>query len=219
MSEETRVTQSGGTGGGRWWLPVLLALLILIIIGIAYAATHPHLFSSSPTATPTATATPMPAPTATPATTVVVVTATPGGPTPTPGGPTATPAPTGSAAGPLKTGVITHTTAEIDTIQRGANQNNATYTYYLDPFQVVQHNLSQYGFSGFTIAAPATPPAATPTPYTSQQNTPQVRIIVQDQGKQYGIFLDQPVQKGPKGIWVIIAIRPCAGTTYCTAQP
>lgn len=217
MTEETRVRSSGP--GGRWWLPVLLALLILAIIAIAYYATHPHVFSSSPTATPTATATP--SPTATPKTVTVIVTPTPG-PTATPGGPpTPPPAPTpgGSAAGTLKTGVITHPQSQILSLQQGANRNDPADTIYLNPFQVVQQNLPAYGFTSFMVVAPPTPPAATPTPYTSQQGTPQVRIIVQSQGQKYGIFLDQPVQKGPKGIWVIIAIRPCAGTTYCTKQP
>lgn len=214
---DTTVTQNPSPGG-RWWLPVLLALVILAILAVAFLVTHPHVFGKSATATPTATATssPTPSPTATPKT--IVVTATPG-PSPTPGGPTATPSgatatPGGSA---LKTGIITHPTADIDNIQRQVNRKNAAVMYYLDPFQVVQHNLSAYGFSSFTIVQPATPPAATPTPYTNAQHLPQVRIIVQYQGQRYGIFLDQPVQQGAGGIWVIIAIRPCvgSGTSYC----
>lgn len=234
MSDTTVVNNPNP--GSRWWLPVLLALIILAVLAIAFFATHPHVFGSGATATPTATATatattrptvaatPKPGPTGTPKP----------GPTGTPKpGPTATPLPhptstpaasasgtpatTHTSAQGVKTGTFGHPLADIDAIQRGANRKQSQYTYYLDPFQVVKNNLSSYGFTQpFTITTPGQPPAATPTPVTNSQGLPQVAISVKYLGKVYTIYLDQPVQKGPSGIWVIITIRACtAGQTSC----
>ncbi|HZS93350.1 MAG TPA: hypothetical protein VFA78_01000, partial [Chloroflexota bacterium] len=212
----------------RWGLVVLLVLIVLAIIAGAYLATHPHTFGASPTNTPTVTPKPKATATPKPASGAGGATPTPtlgkkATPTPTASGatPTATPnsgsTPTATpkAASGLRIGKIAHPKSQIDQYQSGANAGNSQYTYYTDPYKVVQTNLSQYGFTGsFTIVQPAATP--TPTPYTNAIGLPQVRFIVQYNGKKYGIFLDQPVQKGPKGIWVIIAIWPCAGTTYCT---
>jgi hypothetical protein len=223
MSDTTVVSRGGP--GNRWWLAVLLVVIILAILAIAYFVTHPHVFGATATQTPTATATlaptstPMPGPTGTPApgptgTPATGPTATPApGPTGTPApGPTATP---GGAAAGVTTGQIHHPAAVLDTVQRGANQNNPAYTYYLNPFMVVRRNLPNYGFTAgqFTIASSPNPPAPTPTPFSNSIGLPQVKIVVKYQGKPYAIFLDQPVQQGPKGIWAIITIQACTTTT------
>lgn len=216
----------------RWLLPALLVLLILIILGGAFLATHRNLFASKATPTPTPikitatplpmTATPKPGPTGTPKP----------GPTATPKpGPTGTPKP-GSASNPPKptatpkprptakpsptalngvhTGTFTYTQAQLNTIQQGSNQNNPAYTFYTDPFRVVQGTLRHYNFVGpFTITnpPPPTPPAPTPTPMTNAQGQPTVVLTVTYKGAKYAITLIQPVQHGPKGIWVIHQIR------------
>jgi hypothetical protein len=193
----------------RWLLPALLVLLILIILGVAYFATHRNVFGSSATSTPTASPTP------------VVVTSTPPPATATSqAGPTGTPppGPTGTPkAGPtstpktvpagLKLGVVQHPRAELLRIQQGANQNNPTYTPYLDPFAVANANLSAYGFPTVNIVAPPAPPQPTPTTFTGANGYPTVDLTEQYQGKQYIVELAQPVQTGPKGIWVIESIK------------
>lgn len=214
--------------GSRWWLPVLLVVLILVVLAIAFFATHPHVFGKGATATPTATTaptntpTPKPGPTGTPRP----------GPTGTPAaGPTATPfpkatnTPAASASGTpssvhttaqgVKVGTFGHPIGALDTVQRGANRKESQYTYYLNPIQVVKNNLSSYGFKQpFSIVSPG--PTTTPTPVTNSQGLPQVQISVKYLGKIYTIYLDQPVQKGPSGIWAIITIRACStGQTSC----
>lgn len=207
------------TSGNRWWLPALLVLLILLILGGAFFATHRNMFAGKATATPTplqVTATPPPV-TATPH---AGPTGTPKpGPTGTPRpGPTSKPAPTATARPTPKpsptalngvhTGTFTHTQAEVNTIQQGANRGESAYTFYTDPFRVVSANLPHYGFNGtFTVVAPPTPPAATPTPSTNAQGQPSVTITVSYKGAKYAIVLVQPVQHGPKGIWVIQQIK------------
>ncbi len=215
------------TSRNPWMLPLILVVLVLGII--AAFVLGPKLKSAtSSTATPT--------PTATVAATAqkIVVTATPGGPTATPAGPTVTPGgPTATAASgapnpatatpgnggstPLpgatpqntvagiRLGPVTSTTTKVDNIQRAANRNDPNYTYYLDPTQVVQKTLAQYGFTqSFTIVSPAASP--TPTPQTGVDGRPLVKFIVSYQGKEYTIQVVQPVQHGPKGIWVIVTI-------------
>jgi hypothetical protein len=186
----------------RWLLPVILALIIIAVIAGAFFATHPHVFGGSATSTPTPTVTPTVTPTP-------PATGTPApGPTGTPRpGPTGTPQPGPTATpGGIKTGAITHPAAQILDIQRKANQKNPAYLFYLDPFQVVQNNLPAYGFgTGFKAVSP--PPQPTPTPYTNPQGKPEEQITVQYQSKRYLIILDQPVQKGPSGIWVITTIK------------
>lgn len=196
----------------RWWLPVLLALLVLIILGVAFWASHRNLFASKATPTPTprvVTATPLPV-TATP---LPGQTGTPNpGPTGTPRpGPTSTPMPTPkpspTALNGVHAGTFTYTQAQVDTIQRGANRGDTAYTFYTDPFRVVQGTLPHYNFkSGFSITAPPTPPAPTPTASTSANGQPSVVITVSYRGANYHITLIQPVQHGPKGIWVIYRI-------------
>jgi hypothetical protein len=106
----------------------------------------------------------------------------------------------------VRTGAISHPQAQILNIQRRANQKNPSYTFYLQPFQVVQHNLTAYGFkSGYTIVSPTPEPTA--TPYTNPQGLPETQITVQYSGKRYLVILEQPVQKGPSGIWVITTIK------------
>lgn len=209
----------------RWLLPVGLVILILLILGGAYWATHPHLFAAKATPTPTprsVTATPRP-PTATPK---AGPTGTPRpGPTGTPKpGPTSppratskpaptatrppTPKPTPTALNGVHTGTFTHTQAEVNRIQQGSNRGESAYTFYTDPFRVVTANLPQYNFHGpFSVASPPTPPAATPTPVTNAQGMPSVTITVSYKGARYAIVLVQPVQRGPKGIWVIEQIK------------
>jgi hypothetical protein len=205
MSATTPDEPARPTGSNqRWWLPVILAILVIAIIAIAYFATHPHVFGASATATPTATATtgptatPKPGPTGTPK----------AGPTATAKpGPTGTPKPAPTAS--VVTGAITHNQAQLLAIQQGSNQKKPQYTYYTNPFAVVQHNLSTYHFIGpFQIVSPAQPPAPTPTPYTGPAGKPEVKVAVKYRGTTYIVALDQPVQKGPTGIWVIVSIKP-----------
>ncbi|HLJ68632.1 MAG TPA: hypothetical protein VKX16_14850 [Chloroflexota bacterium] len=205
MSQTT--VQRSGVPGGKWWLPVLLVLIIAAIVGGAYAATHrgsSHKATPTPTATsapPTATGTPVP--TATAVKGAAPPTATPK-PSPTAAAtstPAATPTPT------LTTGTISlPPDSQLQTIQQGANSGNTSYTYYLNPFQVVQRNLPRYGFTTVTIVSPT--PQPSPTPYTGNSGLPEVQITVQYQGKRYLIVLDQPKQQGAKGIWEIVRIKP-----------
>jgi hypothetical protein len=203
----------------RWWLPALLVLLILIILGGAFFATHRNLFASKATPTPTAikvtatpqpaTATPKPGPTGTPR---PGPTGTPKpGPTTKPA-PTATPRPKPSPTGlnGVHTGTFTYTQAQVNTIQQGANRGESAYTFYTDPFRVVQGTKAHYGFLGpisFVSPSPPTPPAPTPTSTTNAQGQPSVTITVSYKGAKYAITLIQPVQHGPKGIWVIQQIK------------
>ncbi|GAC1442716.1 MAG: hypothetical protein NVSMB52_00190 [Chloroflexota bacterium] len=148
-----------------------------------------------PTGTPRPgpTATPRPAPTSTPKPK----------PTPTPHV-TPTPATTG-----LHLGTIGYSQSQLQTIQQGATAGTAGYAYYLDPFGVIQHDLaSKYGFKagGITVVSPQAPPAATPTPYTNSGGFPEIKITIQYNGKKYQITLEQPLTKGPQGIWVIVQI-------------
>jgi hypothetical protein len=212
MSDNTVQRRSNN----RWLLPAGLVILILLILAGAYWATHPHLFAAKATPTPTATsrpatATPRPGPTGTPRP----------GPTgtPRPGATsaptaapthaaTATPRPSPTALNGVHAGTFTHTQAEVNTIQQGANRGESAYTFYTDPFRVVSANLPHYNFNGsFSVVAPPTPPAATPTPSTNAQGQPTVTITVTYRGAKYAIVLIQPVQHGPKGIWVISQIR------------
>jgi hypothetical protein len=210
----TTTVRQNPSPGGRWWLVALLVLVIVAILAIAFFVTHPHLLASSPTATPTATATPKPGPTGTPAP-GPTGTPAPNGATPTPTPVSGTP--TTPTAGGVKTGEITHPQAQIQAIQQGANRGQPQYTFYLNPVKVVQHNLPAYGFSPpITLVSPSSATAPTPTPTTNSQGLPQVFVVVKYQSKNYTIYLDQPVQKGPKGVWVIITIRACAaGQTSC----
>ncbi len=208
------------TSRNPWVLPLILVVLVLGII--AAFVLGPKLKSAT-----SSTATPTPAATVAATPQKVVVTATPGGPTATPGGPTATAvsgAPNPATATPgnggstplpgatpqntvpgIRTGEITLSTTKVDNIQRAANRNDSNYTYYLDPTQVVQKNLAQYGFTqSFTIVSPAASP--TPTPQTGVDGRPLVKFIVSYQGKEYTIQVVQPVQRGPKGIWFIATI-------------
>jgi hypothetical protein len=98
----------------------------------------------------------------------------------------------------------------VNTIQQGANRQETAYTFYTDPFRVVQGTLRHYNFVGpFTITnpPPPTPPAPTPTAGTNAQGQPTVVLTVTYKGAKYAITLFQPVQHGPKGIWVIQQIR------------
>jgi len=215
------------TSRNPWVLPLILVVLVLgIIAAFVLGPKLKSATSSTPTPTPTATVAATPQ--------KIVVTATPGGPTATPAGPTATPGgPTATAASgapnpatatpgnggstPLpgatpqntvpgiRTGEVTRSTTKVDNIQRAANRNDPNYTYYLDPTQVVQKNLAQYGFTqSFTIVSPAASP--TPTPQTGVDGRPLIKFIVSYQGKEYTIQVVQAVQRGPKGIWVIATI-------------
>lgn len=223
----TRVRRFGGPGR-NWLLPALLALLVLAIILIAFFVSHPHVFGGgatatpTPTATPQATATPTVPPTATPVKGHARATPTPRpaptttprpGPTGTPRpGPTATPRPNPkprpTPTPTVRTGSISYPSSQLDTIQRGATQHNASYAYYLNPFQVVQHDLPRFGITTVNIVSPQPPPRPTPTPYTGDSGLPEVQMTVQYQGKRYLVVLDQPRQQGPQGIWVIVRIKP-----------
>ncbi|MGH2442271.1 MAG: hypothetical protein ACRDFX_03785, partial [Chloroflexota bacterium] len=138
------------------------------------------------------------------------------GPTSTPKtGPTGTPVPAPTSTDGVRTGQISHTQALINMTQQKANQLNHAFTYYVNPGQVVQHNLPGYGFTSgqFTIKSP--PVSPTPTAYPNKLQLPQIEFIVAYRSVNYGVFLDQPVQQGPKGIWVIITIRSCGSASTC----
>lgn len=207
MSDDRTVVSSRRTFH-PWWIIVILVVAILAILGFAYAHAHPGLFGKKATATPrivTATALP--------------VTATPkAGPTGTPKpGPTGTPRPGPTAtslAAAVKTGTIGHPRASLLSLQGQVNSGDAAVAYYTNPVAVVQHNLPMYGFKAgqYTIKSP--PASPTPTPYTGQvNNRPLVKAVVAYAGKDFDVFVTQPVQRGPHGIWVIITIRACSGAS------
>jgi hypothetical protein len=227
-----RTVNTNPNGTPRWLLPIALALLILIIIAAAFFATHPHIFSAAATSTPTVTATPRSVTkvvTNTPTAGPKVVTATPssaGPPTSTPkagasanggSGGTPTPAPQPSATPQpsptptpdygVKLGAIPHPQSQLLTIQQGANRNESQYTLNLDPYRVVRSSLPSYGFKTVTIVSPPPAPHPTPTPFTGPNNQPTVQITVQYQGHTFIVTLQQPVQHGPKGIWVVTTIK------------
>lgn len=217
MDEDTQIHRFT-TSNQRWLLPLGLAILIAAIILGAYLATH-HSSSASGKATATSTAKP--------AATATVVAgggkSTPGSTgTPRPGptgtarpGPTGTPraAPTITAVTSLKTGAITYPGAALTAIQAGAHAGNPTYTYYLDPFKVVQRDLAgKFGFTsgGITVISPPAPPQPTPTPYRNSQGLPQINITIQYAGKRYQIVLEGLQVPGGLHVWVIVRITPVA---------
>jgi hypothetical protein len=221
----TTVTESNPNPWKRWGLPLVLLLIILVIIGGAYYASHPHMFGTSATKTPTSTptpqftATPPASPTATP---TLGPTATPRpGPTGTSAaGPTGTPVPakvtatpttqsTSPAAGGVQTGPISYPQSKVNHVQQAANRGDSSFTYYLDPTQVVMNDLPMFGFKGgFTVVSPQPAPQPTATPYTNTAGKMETQFNVKYQGKTYLIILDQPVQQGAKGIWLITTIKP-----------
>jgi hypothetical protein len=91
-------------------------------------------------------------------------------------------------------------------IQQGVSSNDPGYAYYQNPVQVVNHDLSTFGFaSGVTVLSP--PVSPTPTPYTGNSGLPEVQVTVQYQGKRYLIVLDQKDLQGAKA-WLIVRIKP-----------
>jgi hypothetical protein len=191
---------------------------------------------TSPTSTPVVktvtvviTATPG-TPTATP--TPSAPTPTPGGPTPTPGGPTAapgsanvTPAALPSATASTSQGVVTplpqatpvptvvgvqlglvsYPAHEVASLQAAVDRGDPHYAFYLNPVEVVQYDLPAFGFTkGFQITSPGASP--TPTPYTSTDGRPAVKVVVSYQGQTYTAITGQPATRGAKGIWLILSI-------------
>lgn len=225
----TTATRPGGLGNRRWLLPLILVLVIAGIILGAYFATHHSsskntaVVTNTPTVIPSPTATLLPTatapagaakpPTATPkaaATTGAAPTPTPKSVTTRPPQPSPTPRPTSPPPSSIKLGSFSYQPATLRTIQQGANAGNSAYTYYLNPFTVVQRQLPQtYGFNAGTImvVSPPPPPQPTPTPYSNAQGLPEIKVTVQYQGKRYVVVLDQPETQGPKGIWIIYKIR------------
>lgn len=99
--------------------------------------------------------------------------------------------------------------ARLRAIQQGANQGNPADTPYLDPFKALQRQVAAYGFLGtVTVVQPPPPPSPTPTVYAGAAGAPSIRFTVEYQGKRYSIVLNQPVQRGPKGIWILFRIIP-----------
>ena len=191
----------------RWLLPLVLVLVILgIVLGVTLGPKLNSSSASKATATPTPqVATVVVTPTPGPGTPRAAVppTATPGGKgaaTPVPGG---TPVPTVPG---LKIDEITHKTADVQRIQSEVNSENPSYTYYLNPIQVVQNDLPHYGFvHPFQIVSPAQT-GPTPTPFTDQSGRPTVNVLVSYQGHKYKVSLSQVATHGPKGIWMIVTI-------------
>lgn len=198
------------TPGPPWLLPVLLALIIVVIIlGVIFGSRIKNAVSS---------------PTATPAVTRVVVTATPASSTAAPAGnaaifPSATPSNGQGVVTPLphSTPISTVTGLQLDMIataqhvvthiQSQADAGAAAYQFYLNPVSVVQNDLPAYGFTkGFQITSPAASPS--PTPYTSPDGRPVVKVDIRYQGTTYTVFVGQPSTRGAKGIWLILSILP-----------
>jgi hypothetical protein len=218
-----------GRPGPPWLLPVVLVVIVAaVILGVLFGKRIKDAFSS-PTPTPIVkrvVITPTPGPS--------TATATPGGsgPTATPGGagptptsnaaiqPSATSAPNGQGVvtplpgtTPIPTvsglwlGLIAHPQHEVASIQAAADRGDPHYQFYLNPVQAAQTNLPHYGFTqGFQVVSPAAQP--TPTPYTSQDGRPVVKIVISYQGKTYTAVVGQPATRGPKGIWLILSIVP-----------
>jgi hypothetical protein len=160
----------------------LLTLLISAIIAGAFFATHPDVFSASAAHTSTPT---------TAATATAVATGTPAS------GPTVS----------VQTGSVSYPQDKVHQVQHAANRGDPKFTYYLDPHQVVMRDLPLYGFKGrFSILSPP-PPQPTATPYTNAAGQPEVQLTVKYRGQKYLIILDQLVQKGPKGIWLITSVN------------
>jgi hypothetical protein len=177
-----------------WWLPALLVVLVLVLLASGVLVGRSHIFGGNATATLTATLTPRPTATAPPS------------PTPTVP-PTDTPLPTPSPT--VRTGGISYTLSAIDAMQQGANRGDPSYIYRRDLYRVVRHDLPAYfGFSHgpMTIVSPPPPPHPTPTAETNPQGLPEDAIDFYYQGRKYVAVLEQPVQKGPRGIWIIFTI-------------
>jgi hypothetical protein len=198
----TVVEHSSGPGN-RWVLPVLLALIIAAIILGAIFIPRLTKSSASPTATarvvvvtgsPTAGAT-TPVATATGTTSSVH-----GGSTPLPGA-TAVPTVPG-----LVLGMITHPSTEVSAAQSGADRKDPTYTFRLNPRQVVLQTLPREGFKSFSIASPA--PSPSPTPHLGTDKRPVVKFIVSYQGADYTVSVAQPGKQGPGGVWFIVTVLP-----------
>jgi hypothetical protein len=203
-----------------WMLPVILAILIILLVGGVVFGSKIKSAFNSPTATPAATQTPQvitatPAPNTTPAPNATPGTANPAAPataTPSSGQGASTPLPHSTLVPTvvgLTLGMITRPQSEVNAIQSGANGGNTKYTFYLDPRQVVQNTLPHYGFTqGVTIVSPNPSPSPTPHQGVDSSARPLITFIVSYQSKEYTVVVAQPVQRGPKGIWVIITILP-----------
>jgi hypothetical protein len=98
---------------------------------------------------------------------------------------------------------------QINAIQQTVNRGNASDRYYLNPVKVTQRDLPRYGFTQgpITVVSPP-PPQPPPTPHTGEDGKPETDVIVRYRGRKYWIVLNQLVQHGPKGIWLIITITP-----------
>lgn len=106
-------------------------------------------------------------------------------------GATPVPHPTAApvTAGQPKLGVVHHTAASTRAIQSSIDADQPASMYYLNPIQVMNHNL---GASGFKTPVPVQLP---------------LKFLVDYQGSQYDVLLTQPAEKGVKGIWVISSIQ------------
>lgn len=190
-------TVSRGSGpGNRWILPVILVLIIAaIVVGAILWATL-RKSASGPTPTPR----------------VVVV--SPGA---TAGGATAsTTARTGSTplpgASPVPTvpglilGMITHPPSKVAAAQRGADAGNSSYTFRLNPRQVLQTALPTYGFHGFSVVSP--PASPSPTPRVGADHRNVIWYVVSYQSHDYTVAVAQPAKQGATGVWFIVTILP-----------
>jgi hypothetical protein len=107
----------------------------------------------------------------------------------------------------VKVGTIVHPRSQLLTIQQGANRKQSQYTLNLDPYRVVRASLPSYGFSTVNIVSPPPPPQPTPTPFSGPNGYPTVDITVQYAGHHFIVQLQQPVQQGAAGIWVVTSIK------------
>jgi hypothetical protein len=107
----------------------------------------------------------------------------------------------------LKLCMITHPQADVQKIQSRVDSHDPVYMYYLNPLQVVQKDLPEYGFTaGFQIISPT--PSPSPTPMGASTGRPLVIVVVSYQGREYQVTVAQTVKKGPRGIWQIVTILP-----------
>lgn len=120
--------------------------------------------------------------------------------TPTPQ-PRPTVTPTKAPSGP-HLGAITHTAAEIHTIQTGATAAVPAYAYYLNPVTVAARSLPRYGFLG------------------TFQIFPKITVVVSYRGKKYDVVVAQPSGFTAGGIWVVTRIfRHGFGSSSGTPLP
>lgn len=103
----------------------------------------------------------------------------------------------------VQTGPISRPASVVQRLQHLADIHNKVGLLYLNPDKVVTQELSQYGFDpdGTKIVTPA-------SPVKSATGRPQQMAVVKYDGRLYDVYVTQPGVRGPKGVWVVVTIRP-----------